>query len=337
MRQFIFFALVVITFAIVAFLRLKSTSEHYKIAGYTQGTTYHITYENEGYGDLTRQVDSVLRMFDLSLSTYIPESIISRVNANDPNVEIDEKMLVVLRKAKEVYDKTNGYFDITVGPIVNALGFGPEGQIEFDSLIIDSLLQYVGMDMVQVRNNKVIKEKKEIVLDVNAIAQGYSVDVVAEFLENLGIKNYLVEIGGEIKARGKNENGDVWRIGLDKPNENNNIPGADLYTRLYLKNRSLATSGNYRKYYEKDGVKYTHSINPKTGYPVSQNLLSVTIFADECITADAYATACMVMGLDKSIELITSLKEITGYLIYSDQDGKYQVWYSQDLEDAIIK
>ncbi len=336
MRQFIFFSLVVITFAIVAFFRLRSTSEHYKIAGYTQGTTYHITYENKGYGDLTQQIDSVLHQFDLSLSTYIPESIISRINANQPEIEPDDKLLVVLNEAKEVYEETDGYFDITVGPIVNALGFGPGGQVEFDSIIIDSLLQFVGMKMIQVRDNKVVKEKKEIILDVNAIAQGYSVDVVAEYLEDMGIKNYLVEIGGEIKARGKNENGEVWRIGLDKPVENNNVPGADLYTRLYLKNRSLATSGNYRKYYEKDGVKYTHSINPKTGYPVSQNLLSVTIFADKCITADAYATACMVMGLKKSVDLIKSIDDISGYLIYNDDTGKYKVWYSDELENDII-
>ncbi len=336
MRQFIFFALVVITFAIVAFFRLRSTSEHYKITGYTQGTTYHITYENKGYGDLTRPIDSILHQFDLSLSTYIPESNISQINTNQPGIEADEKLLAVLDEAKEVYKKTNGYFDITVGPIVNALGFGPEGQVEFDSIIIDSLLQYVGMDMIQIQDNKVIKEKKEIILDVNAIAQGYSVDVVAEYLEDMGIRNYLVEIGGEIKARGKNENGEVWRIGLDRPVENNNAPGADLYTRLHLKNRSLATSGNYRKYYEKDGVKYTHSINPKTGYPVSQSLLSVTIFSDECITADAYATACMVMGLEKSIDLISSINEISGYLIFNDDSGNYQVWYSDELENDII-
>jgi thiamine biosynthesis lipoprotein len=336
MRQFIFFALVVITFVVVALFRLKSTSEHYKIAGFTQGTTYHITYENEGYGDLTAQVDSILELFDLSLSTYVEESVISKVNVNDPTVVIDDKFKTVFKEARRVFEETDGYFDITVGPVVNALGFGPEGQVEFDSLTIDSLLQFVGMDMVEIRNGKVIKEKDGIKLDVNAIAQGYSVDVIAEYLEDLGIRNYLVEIGGEIKARGKNQNREIWRIGLDNPEENNNAPGADLYTRLYLKNRSLATSGNYRRFFEKDGVKYTHSINPKTGYPVSQNLLSATIFSEDCITADAFATACMVMGLEKAKLLVQENNEISGYFIYSDDSGKYQVWYSDELENDII-
>jgi thiamine biosynthesis lipoprotein len=336
MRQFIFFALVVITFVVVALFRLKSTSEHYKIAGFTQGTTYHITYENEGYGDLTAQVDSILELFDLSLSTYVEESVISKVNVNDPTVVIDDKFKTVFKEARRVFEETDGYFDITVGPVVNALGFGPEGQVEFDSLTIDSLLQFVGMDMVEIHNGKVIKEKDGIKLDVNAIAQGYSVDVIAEYLEDLGIRNYLVEIGGEIKARGKNQNREIWRIGLDNPEENNNAPGADLYTRLYLKNRSLATSGNYRRFFEKDGVKYTHSINPKTGYPVSQNLLSATIFSEDCITADAFATACMVMGLEKAKLLVQENNEISGYFIYSDDSGKYQVWYSDELENDII-
>ena len=334
----VLFLIVVIGLVIVALIRNNNQGDGYlKVAGFTQGTTYHVTYENKNVGDLRNEIDSLLHVFDLSLSTYNKESVISRINNNEPDVELDEYFITVFKKSKEVHKKTNGVFDLTVGPIINALGFGAGEKQNVDTALIDSLLQYVGLDMVELKGNRIIKEKPGIYLDVNAIAQGYSVDIVSEFLESRGIKNYLVEIGGEIKARGKNPNNEVWKIGLDRPVEDNNIPGQDMVARMYLKDMSLATSGNYRKFYEKDGVKYTHSIDPKTGFPTNKKILSATIFADDCMTADAYATACMVMGIEKAKELIEKLDEISGYLIYSDDKGSYQVYASPEIEDLIIK
>lgn len=336
--NFIIFIAIVLALVIIAIVRNNNAaSEFLKIEGFTQGTTYLITYENSDVGDLRYEVDSVLHAFDLSLSTYKKESIISRINNNEPNVEPDKYFITVFEKAKEVHKKTDGVFDLTVGPIINALGFGAGEKQNVDTALIDSLLQYVGLDMVELSDGKIIKEKPEIYLDVNAIAQGYSVDIVSEYLESKGVNNYLVEIGGEIMAKGKNPNNEIWKIGLDRPVENNNIPGQDLVARMHLKNMALATSGNYRKFYEKDGIKYTHSIDPKTGFPTNKKILSATIFAKDCMTADAYATACMVMGIEKAKVLIEQLDEITGYLIYSDDNGDYQVYASPEVEDLIIK
>jgi thiamine biosynthesis lipoprotein len=180
----------------------------------------------------------------------------------------DKKFTDVFIKSYEVFKKTDGAFDITVAPIVNALGFGTTDTLDVDSTMIDSLRQYVGMEKVKLQGDTLVKTDSHVTLDVNALAQGYSVDVVADFLENRKIKNYMVEIGGEIRAQGKNEQGEYWRIGIDKPVDGNNIPGTELQTIVKLNNRSLATSGNYRKFYEKNGIKYVHTINPKTGYPV---------------------------------------------------------------------
>ncbi len=336
--NFLLFLIILIGLIIIAVVRNNNqNTEYLQIAGFTQGTSYHITYENINVGDLRNDIDSLLHAFDLSLSTYDSTSIISRVNNNEPNVELDKYFVTVFNKSKEVYENTDGYFDLTVGPIINALGFGAGHKQNVDTALIDSLVQYVGLNMVDIKDGKIVKEKPEIYLDVNAIAQGYSVDIVSDFLKTKGIKNYLVEIGGEIKAKGKNPNNQVWKIGLDKPEENNNVAGEEMVAKMYLKDMALATSGNYRKFYEKDGVKYTHSIDPKTGFPSNKTILSATIFAKDCMTADAYATSCMVMGIEKSIALIEGLNEISGYLIFSNDQGDYQIYSSNELKNFIVK
>jgi len=304
---------------------------YFKISGQTQGTYYHITYENSPVKDLKPQVDSLLKTFDMSLSTYVDSSLISRINRGDTSVVIDHLLERVYLEAKKVWEDTEGMFDITVGPVVNAWGFGPEERKAVDSTLIDSLANFIGMDKIRIINNKMVKDEPGVRLDVNAIAQGYAVDVVTAFLNEKGINNYLVEIGGEIKTKGVNATGDLWRVGIDKPIEGNLMPGRNLQVIISMKNRSLATSGNYRKFFEENGVKYVHSINPTTGYPVQQKLLSVTILADECIIADAYATACMVMGLEKSIELVKNNKKLDGYFIYNDDEGKYRVYHDKSL------
>ena len=308
-----------------------------KLHGFTQGTTYNITYQVPDTINYQPAIDSILKDLDLSLSSYIPNSIISRINSNDPEVTTDEHFEYVFRKSEEVYKASDGYFDITVMPLVNAWGFGPGHKEIIDSMLIDSLLQFVGMEKVKLSGHKVIKSHPGIQLDVNAIAQGYSVDIVAKFLESEGITNYLVEIGGEVKARGKNPKNLAWRIGIDRPEFGNVIPGEQLQAVLELEDRSMATSGNYRKYYEENGIKYTHSINPKTGYPSNQSLLSATVIADDCITADAYATVCMVSGLEKSKEIFKTHSELQGYLIYGDDMGWFQVFYTPGVEKIIIE
>ncbi|MBN2481455.1 MAG: FAD:protein FMN transferase [Bacteroidales bacterium] len=305
------------------------------VAGMTQGTTYHITYESRKGRDLKYEIDSLLTDFDHSLSTYNDSSIISRFNRNDTRVEADQKFRTVFEKAYEVYLKTDGAFDITVGPVVNAMGFGAGDTVQVDSALIDSLMTFIGMDKVSMQGNKLVKRERNLMLDVNAIAQGYSVDVVAEYLDGKRIRNYMVEIGGEVKTKGLNPNHEIWRIGIDKPVEGNMVPGSDLQAVIRLKDQALATSGNYRRFYEKDGMKYVHTIDPRTGYPVVSNLLSVTVIAEDCMTADAYATAFMVFGLERSVEFLNRNDFLEAYLVYADETGKLQVYISEDLSDVM--
>ncbi|MBN1599941.1 MAG: FAD:protein FMN transferase [Bacteroidales bacterium] len=325
--------------AVVAAIWLYHTpeKEYKKISGDTQGTTYNITYEYKKTGDLQLDIERLLHKFDMSLSTYIPQSIISRINLNDETVVADKLFTRVFNEAKTVNKNTGGAFDITVAPIINALGFGFTPAQSVDSATIDSLLQFVGMDKVKIENGRVIKESPNIMLDVNAIAQGYSVDVVAGFLDKKRVANYLVEIGGELKAKGVNPKGESWKIGIDRPEEGNMKAGEKLQAIVAVNNRSLATSGNYRKFYEKGGVKYAHSISPKTGYPVLSRLLSATVMAEECITADAYATAFMVMGLERSIEFLGGHPELDAYLIYSDDAGSFKVYTTKGMKPNIVE
>lgn len=321
----------------LAFLITKAgkKGEYVTFVGFAQGSTYRITYESKKGIHYQSVVDSFLRRIDRSLSIYDSGSVISRFNRNEPGVLADQMFEEVFNKSVEVNKRTGGAFDITVGPIVNALGFGRGDTLDVDSALIDSLKNFIGMEMVRLENKKLLKERSETVLDLNAIAQGYSVDVIALFLESRKIRNYIVEIGGEVRAKGRNERNMVWRVGIDKPVESHQIPGADLQAIISLKNKSLATSGNYRKFYEKNGVKFVHTINPETGYPVISNLLSATVVADDCATADAYATALMVMGLEKSIAFIKSNTFLDAFLIYSDAKGAFRTYTSPGLSKYI--
>lgn len=339
-------------YIIVAFLILVLLSYvNYKkneiliLDGFTQGTTYHIVYKqpySPGYflntklHDYQEEIDSLLMEFDRSLSIYLPGSVISRINNNEKDVKVDSLFRVVFYKAKEVNELSDGAFDITVGPLVNAWGFGPELREQIDSTLIDSLIQFVGMDNVRIEEDMVIKSEPGVKLDVNAIAQGYSVDIIAGFLSSKGIKNYLVEIGGEIRAAGRKKKGTAWKVGVDKPYDNNYIPGQDLQVILALEDNSMATSGNYRKFFEENGMKYSHSIDPKTGYPVSHNLLSVTVTAPDCMTADAFATAFMILGLEKSVKLVKKLEKIEAYFIYSDKDGSFCTEFTDGFGKIIV-
>ena len=304
--------------------------------GFIQGTTYSMVYEQKKGNepaDLRQKVEKILNDFDRSLSLYDDSSILSRINRNEDAVP-DSFFTEVFRKSVSISNMTDGAFDITVGPLVKAWGFGPDAHKNFTEARRDSLMKLIGMDKVSMVNGNLIKTDPHISLDFNAIAQGFSVDVISRFFDEQGIKNYLIEIGGEVRAKGKKA-GENWRVGIDKPEDNNMSPGETLQAIIEISDKSLATSGNYRKFYIEDGVKYSHEIDPKTGYPAKNTLLSATIIADDCATADGVATACMVMGLDKTIEFLKVHPEFGAYLIYSDEFGNFKTWISDNLKDYI--
>lgn len=331
----------IISFTLITLLLLAGCkdkkSEYLRVSGFAQGTTYNITYENSNNADYSPQIDSILKAFDRSLSIYDSTSIISRINNDDPTAEADDWFVAVFNTSKEVNSLSEGAFDITVGPVVRAWGFGNGPVARHDTAYIDSLLQYVGMEKVKLEGRKVIRTSPGVKIDVNAIAQGYSVDVVCDFFISKGIKNYLVEIGGEVRGKGTNASGRFWHIGIDKPSEGNMSPGNELQAIIEINNKSLATSGNYRKFFVEQGVKYGHTIDPKTGFPARNTLLSATVVCDECSVADAWATAFMVMGIDKSKEILSKLPGIEVYLVYSNPQGAYEVFISEGMKKMMVE
>lgn len=328
-----------ISLTIVAFLLLVNCNQQsnnlIKIAGEAQGTTWQITYLSGNKSNYKEAIDSLLKRIDLSLSTYVPASIISRINKNDTGVIVDDFFKEVFNKSIEVSEKTNGLFDVTVAPVINAWGFGFTKKAAVDSAMIDSLLDFIGYKMVKLEGKKLIKQKPQTMLDFNALAQGYTIDVLAAYLESKGISNYLVELGGEVKAKGKKNKDKYWTVGIDQPNE---IPvdGRPLKAIIKLKDRALATSGNYRKFYIEDGKKYAHIIDPFTGYPAKNNLLSATVLAADCMTADAYATAFMVMGMERSKQFLSAHKELQleVFFIY-DENDVWKTYTSETLKKWI--
>jgi len=328
------------TCLLLLFLIIAGCSNNKKdystIAGVAQGSTYSMIIENSNHFDaseVNNKVGEILHAFDMSLSLYVDSSIVSRINRND-TVTCDSFFIEDFEKSRMIWQLTGGAFDVTVAPLVRAWGFGPDGHKNISDIKRDSLLKLVGMEKVELRNRKVIKSDPRISLDFNAIAQGYSVDVICRYFDGLGIKNYLVEIGGEVRVKGKKA-GKLWRIGIDKPADDNMIPGNDLEAIVRLKDKALATSGNYRKFYIENGIKYSHEIDPKTGNPARNTLLSASVFADECAIADGIATAFMVIGKDRTIEFLALHPEYEGYLIYSDDSGNFKTWTSEKLKRLI--
>ena len=320
-------------FCLIATIHCKQSSHEIKLTGQAQGTTYQVTYYSGKKENYSRQIDSLLKSIDQSLSTYVPGSIISQVNRNE-NVVVDKHFITVFNKAQEISQRTNGAFDITVAPIINAYGFGFTKKAQVDSLMLDSLLQLVGYNNVRLEGDRAVKTNPGIMLDMNAIAQGYTVDVLSLFLEENDIRNYMVELGGEVRVKGKKLNDERWKIGIDQPNET--FPeGRPLHSIISLEDRSLATSGNYRKFYVENGRKYAHIIDPKTGFPSKHNLLSATVLAEDCMTADAFATAFMVMGMEKAKEfLLNNGKDMQVFFIY-DENGKWKTYASENLKNSI--
>lgn len=300
------------------------------ISGQTMGTIYSIKYLDEEERNFKRSVDSLLEVFNQSLNHYLPESEISRFNRQDSLYFELPYFYPVLEVSQTVVNATNGSFDPTVAPLVNAWGFGPEGAELPDSVAVDSLLTLVGFDKIVFDEDAVTKTQADVQLNFSAIAKGYGVDVVADFLVGQGIENMMVEIGGEIVCKGTNARGDVWRIGIDDP-----VNQGDMTAAIAIDNRAIATSGDYRNYYVRDGKKYSHTIDPQTGYPVDHSVLSVSVIADDCITADAYATAFMVMGLDKTIALLEEMTQLDVYIIFDD-NGEIKTYQTNGVEDNLL-
>ena len=263
------------------------------------------------------------------------ESVISKINNNE-QVKLSDEFIACFNRSIEISEITNGAFDITAGPMVNAWGFGPEEKKKMTPEIIDSLIQITGYKKIQLKNSKISKENPDMKLDMSAIAKGFTSDLVAGFLKEKGCVNYMVEIGGEVAAKGKNERGKTWTIGISKPDENAFLGGNEIQAKVQLPGHALATSGNYRNFYVEDGKKFAHTIDPKTGYPVQHSLLSATVLAENCMTADAFATAFMVLGLEKSIAVSEQITEIMVYFIYSDANGNNQEYMSENFELHLV-
>ncbi|WP_297336658.1 FAD:protein FMN transferase [Algoriphagus sp.] len=302
-------------------------------SGQTMGTSYQITYLDQEGRNFQTEIDSLLAVFNQSLSTYIPDSELSRFNAGDTLNFNLPYLPQVLEGSKKVFELTGGAFDPTVGPLVNSWGFGPGGPQLKDSVEINDLVRLVGFDQINWDQNQVRKEVSGLYLDFSAIAKGQGVDVIADFLLEKGIENLLVEIGGELVARGVNDKGELWKVGVNRPEEE--ATASELFSIIALDNRGMATSGNYRNFYVRDSIKISHTINPKTGYPVTHNLLSATVLAKDCMTADAFATAMMVMGTEEAIALANRLDEIDVFLIYSQDDGSYGTYLSERLKPYV--
>ena len=331
--QLAFLALLII--GTILIIRHQRTMPYQNNTGMIFGTVYHITYQYDE--NLEKEIRTELMKVDQSLSPFNESSIISQINRNESDVKTNEMFISVVQLAQQISKETEGAFDITVAPLVNMWGFGFKKAQTPSKETVDSILAITGYEKISITNGKVIKQDPRIMLDCSAIAKGYGCDVVAHFLKKRDIKNFMVEIGGEIVTSGMNSRKEPWHIGVTKPTEDSLNIGNELQTVLNITDKAMATSGNYRNFYYKDGKKYAHTIDPKTGYPVQHNILSATVLANNCATADAYATSFMVLGLEKAQKVLEHHPELMAYFIYTDENDEYAVWYSPALKDKIVE
>lgn len=297
------------------------------------GTVYKVTYQCEK--NLKAEIEAELKRFDGSLSPFNDTATITRINRNEDIVP-DTFFTNVFRRSMEISQETDGAFDITVAPLVNAWGFGFKKGAFPDSAMVDSLLAFTGYRKVTLSaEGKVVKEDPRIMLSCSAIAKGYAVDIIAQLLKKKGVSNFMVDIGGEVVVHGQNPQKGLWRIGLNKPVDDSLSVNQELQAVLQVTDLGMATSGNYRNYYYKDGKKYAHTIDPRTGYPVQHSILSATVIAHDCMSADAYATAFMVMGLEEAKRVANAHPDIDACFIYTDEEGKLQTFLTEGMEKVI--
>lgn len=333
---------------VILFLLLTSCqkrSNYFRITGYAQGGTYSVTYCDSdtsgntvaaGPDSLKKAIDLALLAIDNSLSGYNKNSILTRVNQNLTD-SVDCLFEDMFRTSYEIYCQTEGRFDPSAAPLFDIWGFGFKERESISQEKIDSIKCFIGMDKASVRNGRIIKKDPRFKLNFNAIAQGYSCDLVASVLEKHGICHYLVEVGMEIYCKGLNPSGGEWKIGVDTPEDGNMEAGKSLSGVIAVSDVGIVTSGNYRKFFIEDGKKFSHTIDPILGYPVKHQLLSATIIAPSASLADAYATYCMVIGLEESKKFLSSRGDLKGYLIYHSPEGKMETYYTENLKSQLVK
>ncbi len=303
--------LILLIVGTVLIIRQQHNMPYQNNKGFIFGTTYNITYQHDK--DLGKEIN------------------------NNESVKPDKMFVEVFELAKQISTETHGAFDITVAPMVNAWGFGFKSGTSPTKEVIDSIKEIVGFDKISLKNNKIVKQDPRTTLDCSAIAKGYGCDIVARLFRNKDIKNFMIEIGGEVVTSGISEKRIPWKIGVTKPTDDSLSTNQELQTILNITDMAMATSGNYRNFYYKNGKKYAHTIDPKTGYPVQHNILSATVLASDCATADAYATSFMVLGLDGAMKILEQHPELMAYFIYSDQKGHNAVWYSPSMKGKVIE
>ena len=319
---------------IVALVSCQPQEKKIVLQGLAQGSYYAITYFDEQGRNFQHEIDSIFRAVDMSVNLWVDSSIICQVNRNE-DVTLDQIFIDNFNIAQEAAQLSDGYFDPTISPIVAAWGFSNKHGDTITPQLVNSLKTLVDYRKVKIESGKVVKENQAIQLDFNAIAQGYTSDMIARFLENRGIKNYLVDTGGEIMAKGCKPNGQSWIVGIEKPAENWDSEQV-VQTRIKLVDKGLVTSGSTRKYVERDGQRYSHCIDPKTGYPVEHNVLSVTVLAENSVWADALASICMVMGMERSLPIIERMDGVEAYYIFVDEQNELQVRATPGFEALVI-
>lgn len=303
------------------------------LQGDRQGTYYRITYITDDDIDVQRRVDSVFDLIDSNFNLWDKESLIVKINNGDSSVVITDMFETVFKRSQEVSKATDGAFDISVGALTDAWGFGADGVTKDD---IDKIKRSIGYEKIRINNGKFYRDNDSIRLTMNAIAQGYTVDVMRDVFDGLGLKNYLIDVGGELFGRGTKIDGTTWRVGVESPSESKDDI-QKIAKIVPLKDMAIVTSGNYRKYVEKDGVRYSHTIDPRTQKPVSNKILSATVYADNATDADAYATAFMVMGVEKALSFLNNRKDMEAFFIYANEKGEIQTACTAGFEKLIMK
>ncbi len=328
-RKMILYLLGCFSAVAISSCREKNPYSPTVLDGFAQGSTFHIVVRDSVARDLARDVDSILAVVDRSASLYEPQSLLSRINRNETD-SLDAILIECIRVSEELSRESGGRYDITVKPLTEAYGFA--GGRQQDSVAVDSLLQLVGYRKISIDNGRLVKERPEIQIDLNAVAQGYTVDLIARHFDRLGYANYIVEVGGEIFSRGLNMSDEPWVVGIDKPFEGNYVPGRDVQVKIHLTERGLATSGNYRKFHtDAAGRKIVHTVDAVTGQPVVSNLLSATVVAPDATLADIYGTFFMIVGLDETIAFLEKREDLDAFLVYSDEKGDFQTYATPGL------